>query len=134
MKFAISADSNEVCPHFGRAPQFSFVTIEDNKVIKTELLNNPGHTIGSLPKFINEQGAKIIITGGMGRRAIDFFKKYGIEVVLGVTGKIDDVINKILAGTLEGGESLCFPGAGKGFGVEKIHTEADDEHEHHHTN
>ena len=55
-----------------------------------------------------------------------------IEVIVGISGTIDDVIKKILDGTLEGGESLCAPGGGKGYGVEKIHTDADDDHEHHH--
>ncbi len=130
MIFAISNDSEEVYPHFGRAPFFSFIKVENNKVIEKKVLPNPGHTIGSLPKFINDNAAEFIITGGMGRRAIDYFKQYGIEVILGITGNIDEVINRILNGTLNGGESLCFPGGGKGFGVEKIHTEADDEYKH----
>jgi len=132
MKIAISTDSSNVCAHFGRAPEFTFVTIEDNQVLKTEVLQNPGHSVGSIPEFINQQGAKYMIAGGMGRRAEDFFNQYGIEVIVGISGKIDDVIKKILEGTLEGGESLCAPGGGKGYGVEKIHTEADDNHEHHH--
>ena len=73
-----------------------------------------------------------MIAGGMGRRAIQFFAQYGIEVIMGVQGPINQVIEKIIDGTLEGGESLCNPGGGKGFGVEKIHTDADDEHPHHH--
>ena len=86
MIFAISTDSNEVCPHFGKAPHFSFITIENNKILKKEIKANHEHTRGNLPKFIVEQGAMVIITGGMGRRAIDYFKQYGIKVVLGVTG------------------------------------------------
>jgi len=132
MKIAISTDGDEVCAHFGRAPQFSIITIEGNKVLEKEVLENPGHTVGSIPQFLNQNGAKIIITGGMGQRAIQFFAQYGIEVIMGVSGKINDVIEKILDGTLEGGESLCSPGAGKGFGVEKIHTEADNNLENHH--
>ncbi len=132
MKIAISTESGNVCAHFGRAPDFTFVTIEDNHVLKIEILQNPGHSVGSIPQFVNQQGAKYMIAGGMGRRAEAFFNQYGIEVIVGVTGKIDDVIKKILDGTLEGGESLCSPGVGKGFGVEKIHTDADDNHEHHH--
>ncbi len=132
MKIAISTDSGYVCPHFGRAPEFTFVTIENNQVIEKKVLQNPGHSVGSIPQFVNQQGAKYMIAGGMGRRAEAFFNQYGIEVILGVTGKIDDVIKKILDGTLEGGESLCAPGKGKGYGVEKIHTEADDNQEHHH--
>ena len=132
MKVAISTDSREVCPHFGRAPEFTFVSFEDNKVVDKKVLPNPGHTVGSIPQFINEQGASYIITGGMGHRAIGFFQQYGIDVIMGVTGTVDDVIKKIIDGTLEGGESLCAPGKGKGFGVEKIHTDADDNHNHHH--
>jgi predicted Fe-Mo cluster-binding NifX family protein len=132
MKIAISTDSDEVCAHFGRAPHFTFITIEGNKLIDRKLISNPGHSVGSIPQFINEQGGKCMIAGGMGGRAVQFFNQYGIDVIVGVTGKIDDVIRKILDGTLEGGESLCSPGVGKGFGIEKIHTEADDNKEHHH--
>ncbi|MHA1149725.1 MAG: NifB/NifX family molybdenum-iron cluster-binding protein [Promethearchaeota archaeon] len=132
MKIAISSEAGNVCAHFGRAPEFVFVTLEDNKVVKKEVLPNPGHTVGSIPQFINEKGAKYIITGGMGHRAVEFFNQYGIEPIVGVTGKVNDVIRKIIDGTLEGGESLCSPGLGKGFGIEKIHTEDDDIHGHHH--
>ena len=131
MIIAISTDGDEVCPHFGRAPQFSILNIENNKVLEKKVLSNPGHSVGSIPQFLNEQGANSIITGGMGHRAVQFFAEYGIDVIMGVTGKIGDVIEKILDGTLEGGESLCSPGVGKGFGVEKIHTEADDNNENH---
>ncbi|MFW9940407.1 MAG: NifB/NifX family molybdenum-iron cluster-binding protein [Candidatus Thorarchaeota archaeon] len=132
MKIAISSDSEDVCAHFGRAPEFTFITIENNQLVEKKVLQNPGHTVGSIPQFVNEQGAKCMITGGMGHRAQGFFNQYGIEVIMGISGKIDDVIKKILDGTLEGGESICSPGGGKGYGVEKIHTEADDNHEHHH--
>ena len=134
MKIAISTDSREVCPHFGRAPDFTFVTFEANKVVDKKILPNPGHTVGSIPQFINEQGASCMITGGMGHRAIGFFQQYGIEVIMGVSGTVDDVIRRIIDGTLEGGESICAPGKGKGFGVDKIHTEADDDNnnDHHH--
>ncbi len=134
MKVAISTDSGKVCGHFGRAPEFTFVTIEDNKVIDKKVLPNPGHAVGTIPQFINEQGANYMIAGGMGSRAVQFFGQYGIEVIVGVQGEIDEVIKKIINGTLEGAESLCSPGGGKGYGVEKIHTEADDNNSHHHHN
>ncbi|MBD3214188.1 MAG: dinitrogenase iron-molybdenum cofactor [Candidatus Lokiarchaeota archaeon] len=137
-KFAISTEGGRVSAHFGRAPQFTFVDIEDGKLVSKQILSNPGHTVGSIPQFVNEQGADCMIAGGMGRRAVQFFEQYGINVIMGIQGTIDEVIEKIKNGELEGGESLCAPGAGKGYGVEKIHTEADDEyrrdhqHEHHH--
>ena len=55
----------------------------------------------------------------MGRRASELFVQMGIQTFLGVSGRVEDVIAGILDGTLEGGDSLCSPGAGKGYGVEK---------------
>jgi predicted Fe-Mo cluster-binding NifX family protein len=132
LKIAICTESGNVAQHFGRAPEFIFVTIEDGKVIEKKSLSNPGHTVGSIPEFINGQGATCMITGGIGHRAIGFFNQYGIEVIRGVIGSVDDTIGKILDGTLEGGENICSPGVGKGYGVEKIHTEADDNYRNHH--
>ncbi|GAH92816.1 unnamed protein product, partial [marine sediment metagenome] len=47
----------------------TFVKIEDNKVIEKEVLQNPGHSVGSIPQFVNQQGATYMIAGGMGHRA-----------------------------------------------------------------
>jgi len=134
LKFAISTEVNRVSAHFGRAPIFTFVTIEDGEVVDKEALSNPGHTVGNIPQFVHDNGANCMIAGGMGGRAVQFFNQYGIDVITGVQGTIDEVIEKIKKNTLEGGESICAPGAGKGYGVDKIHTEADDEYRrnHHH--
>lgn len=107
MKFAISTEGDEVCPHFGHAPAFTFITIEDNKVVEKEVITSPSHSVGTIPKFVNDQKATYVISGGAGPMAIELFNQFGIEVILGVSGKIDDVIQAVLDGTLEGGESMC---------------------------
>jgi len=135
MKVAISTHSGNVYAHFGRAPEFTFITIENGQVIEKEVVSNPGHMVGSIPQFVHEKGAEYMIAGGMGQRAVAFFNQFGIETIVGITGPVDEVIKKILEGTLEGAESLCDPGVGKGHGVEKIHTEADEinrDHKHQH--
>ena len=119
MKIAISTDGEYVSPHFGRCPSFTIIEIEDEKLLKREIINNPGHSPGFLPQFLSERGIKYLIAGGVGRRATGVFREMGIETIVGVTGKIDDVIDKILKGELEGGESLCKPGRGRGYGIEK---------------
>jgi predicted Fe-Mo cluster-binding NifX family protein len=55
----------------------------------------------------------------MGMRATSFFEEYGIKTIVGVSGKIDEVITRLQKDALEGGASLCRPGAGKGYGLEK---------------
>ncbi|MBD3226932.1 MAG: dinitrogenase iron-molybdenum cofactor [Candidatus Lokiarchaeota archaeon] len=128
MIISISTDNGMVSAHFGRCPQFTLVKIdEEEKKYETKVIPNPGHQMGLIPKFLNEQGVDVVIAGGMGRRAIGFFNQYGIETIVGVTGSIDEVIQKILDGTLEGGKSLCSPGGGKGYGLDRT----DKDHTHH---
>ena len=64
-------------------------------------------------------------------RAQGFFTEEGIQTILGASGKIQDVIERLTQGTLKGGESLCSPGSGKGYGVEKA--VCDHPHEKHDT-
>ena len=119
MRIAISTDSGMVSAHFGRCPEFTIIEIEDGKLKKKETISNPGHHPGFLPQFLHDRGVTCIIAGGMGFRAQGLFAEKGIETIVGISGSIDEVIKSILAGTLKGGESLCKPGAGKGYGIEK---------------
>ena len=126
MRIAISTDSGYVSAHFGRCPEFTIVEIKDNKVINKEVIPNPGHTTGFLPKFLGEKGVSYVIAGGAGFRAQQFFNEFGIKLLTGIQGKVDDVINRLLKGELKGGESLCKPGEGKGYGIEKEDTHHKD--------
>ncbi|MCM8760935.1 MAG: NifB/NifX family molybdenum-iron cluster-binding protein [Candidatus Omnitrophica bacterium] len=119
MRIAISTDGDNVSAHFGRCPTFTIVDIKNGKVEKRESVANPGHQPGFIPQFLHERGVACIVAGGMGVRATGFFQEYGIKTIVGVSGRIDEVIEKFAQGKLEGGESLCRPGAGKGYGLDK---------------
>jgi predicted Fe-Mo cluster-binding NifX family protein len=119
MKVAISTDRGNVSAHFGRCPSFTLLEIQDGKVVGKEEIQNPGHQPGFLPEFLSNKGVTCIVAGGMGRRAMQFFEQAGIRWILGVQGPVDEVAAKLAQGLLESGESLCTPGAGKGYGVEK---------------
>ena len=123
MIVAISTESGRVCPHFGRAPQFTLIRVDDGKLIEKKIVSNPGHTVGNIPKFMHENNVNFMLTGGMGYRAKEFFNQYNIKTITGVEGSIDDIIKDVLNGKIKdlGGESLCTPGVGKGFGIEKVH-------------
>jgi predicted Fe-Mo cluster-binding NifX family protein len=119
MRIAISTEGNEVSPHFGRCPAFTIVEVADGKVVGRGVIPNPGHQPGFIPQFLHEKGVRLIVAGGMGPRAVALFEDLGMEAILGVGGNVDDVIDRFLSGSLTGGPSLCRPGAGKGYGVEK---------------
>ncbi len=124
MRVAISTDGNVVSAHFGRCPVFTIVDIENGKVTGKTEVANPGHQPGFIPQFLREKGAEYIIAGGMGPRAMSLCEELGIKAIVGISGKIDDVIEQIINGTLRSGESLCKPGSGKGYGLNK--TECED--------
>jgi len=127
MKIAISTDGEYVSAHFGRCPSFTLVDIENGKLISKKVIDNPGHHPGYLPQFLSEKGVNCMVAGGMGMRAKELFKDANIDTILGVEGKIDSIIDKIISDTLEGGKSLCKPGAGKGYGIDKTECEHDKE-------
>ena len=118
-KLAIATENGEVALHFGRCPQFTVVEIEKGKVIKKEIVDNPGHQAGYLPKFLNDMGVNYMIAGAMGPMAQDYFKEYKINVIVGVQGKIDKVISDFIEDRIELGESLAKPGEGKGYGIDR---------------
>ena len=119
MRIAISTEGNAVFPHFGHSPVFTIIDVVDGNIIRREVVPNPGHQPGFIPRFLHEREVHVVVTGGMGARAQDIFQELGMETVLGVSGNVDEVIERFLAGTLAGGASLCDHGSGKGHGVEK---------------
>lgn len=127
MRVAISIDRDYVSAHFGRCPSFTIIELNDGKITEKELIQNPGHQPGFLPQFLKQKGVECIVAGGMGVRAQGLFVESGIKIILGAQGKIDEVIDQLQKGTLKSGESLCKPGAGKGYGLDK--TQCDHPHE-----
>lgn len=110
MRIAISTDDKNglestTSHHFGRCPCYVFVDFEGIKITTVNSVDNPfyeKHEPGQVPGFIHENGANVMISGGMGRRAIDFFDQFGIQVATGASGKVADVIQAYLDGKLSG--------------------------------
>jgi predicted Fe-Mo cluster-binding NifX family protein len=135
LKIAISTDNNSVSEHFGRCPEFTVIIIENKQIIEQKIIDNPGHQPGFLPEFLAKLGVQAIIAGGMGQRALDLFAQQNIKPILGISGKIEDVIKQLLEDRLVGGESSCSPGVGKGYGLDKTectHSNSDNEENCHH--
>ncbi|MDP8257815.1 MAG: NifB/NifX family molybdenum-iron cluster-binding protein [Candidatus Aadella gelida] len=130
MRIAISTEGDDVSAHFGRCPSFTIVDIGDGAITGKEVINNPGHHPGFLPKFLHDKGVNCIIAGGMGARAEQLFAEQGIERIVGISGTIDNVVKEVVGGTLKGGESLCKPGAGKGYGLDKTECDHANEEDH----
>jgi predicted Fe-Mo cluster-binding NifX family protein len=111
-KIALACEDNQglsgqISQHFGRCPCYLIVDAEGNEVQKTDIVDNPyfnNHIPGKVPQFIKEQGAQVMIAGGMGPRAIDMFTSFGIEVVTGAIGNTGNVLQAYLRGEISGVE------------------------------
>jgi predicted Fe-Mo cluster-binding NifX family protein len=112
MRIAVSADTKQgldsvVSPHFGRCPHFILVDVDDHHVRAVEEVDSPfygHHQPGQVPGFINSLGARVMLTGGMGSRAIMFFQQFGIEGVTGAYGTVRQSVEGYLGGQLQGAE------------------------------
>jgi predicted Fe-Mo cluster-binding NifX family protein len=96
--------------HFGHCEQFAFVTVDkDSKNITAkEMLTPPPHEPGVLPKWAADNGANLIIAGGMGPRAQQLFEQNNVKVVIGAPAESpENLVTAWLNGTLQSGQNVC---------------------------
>ena len=110
MRIAISAQDNHgldstIAQHFGRCPYYVFVDIEGEEITQVAAQPNPffsAHQPGQVPAFIKSQNADMMITGGIGRRAIALFEQYQIQIFSGANGTAREALTQALGGNLPG--------------------------------
>lgn len=107
MKIVVASMGNEVAGHFGHCENFIFFDTEDGKIVSENSVPNPGHRPGFSPNFLADNGAEVIISGGMGGGAVDIFNERGVEVIVGATGESRAAVEKYLAGELVSTGSVC---------------------------
>jgi len=105
MRICFTSDQNNgldsvMSYHFGRCPYFIIVDIDENgNVSDVESIPNPladEHNPGELPSFMKSKGVDVIITGGMGPKAQQYFASFGIKPVIGAYGRVKDVLEEYL--------------------------------------
>lgn len=108
MKIAIPLAGGKLCTHFGHCQEFAFVSVTDGKITGIAKKTPPPHEPGVFPAWLAQEGADIILAGGMGERAQALFQQNGIKVVSGVpAGAPEEVVKAYLKGTLTTGANPC---------------------------
>jgi predicted Fe-Mo cluster-binding NifX family protein len=110
MKIAIPLADGKLAMHFGHCEQFALVDVVTTakRILKREDVEAPPHQPGLLPSWLAEQGATMIIAGGMGQRAQHLFAEQGIQVVIGANAEIPEkLVADYLTGALTCGENIC---------------------------
>jgi predicted Fe-Mo cluster-binding NifX family protein len=120
---AISEDGTTISQHFGRAPYYVVLTVEDGKVVNRERRDKAGHhTFGggkhsetapgerhgfdagaqsrhaAMAQSIDD--CKVLIAGGMGWGAYESLKSRGIETVVTDVENIEEAVKLYLQGKL----------------------------------
>ena len=107
LRIAVASNGSAVAGHFGHCETFVFFDTEDGRIVAENPVPNPGHKPGFLPNFLADNGAKVIIAGGMGGGAVDIFNERGVEVILGAQGNVRENVAAYLAGKLQSTGSVC---------------------------
>ncbi len=110
MRYAIPVTGGRLSDHFGHCEHFAMIDVDDatKTIVRTEYLQPPPHQPGVLPAWLAEEGANIVIAGGMGSRAQGLFAQNRIDVIVGARG--DDPEALVLAhlqGGLATGDNVC---------------------------
>jgi len=133
MRIAISASqadlSSPVDPRFGRSPYIIFVdpdTMEFEAVENPYFASSSGAGIQSA-QLIADKGALAVLTGSCGPNAFQVLQAAGVEVIIGVTGTVEEAVKQYKAGQFQPSMQPNVPfhfgmgggwgGAGGGYGT-----------------
>ncbi|MDD2524338.1 MAG: P-loop NTPase [Endomicrobiaceae bacterium] len=101
IKIAITYENGEVFQHFGHTEQFKVYTVENGKVISSEVIPTNGSGHSSLAGILKNLGINTLICGGIGGGAKNALNEQGIDLFPGASGNADEQINSFLAGSMK---------------------------------
>ena len=100
MKFAVTYENGQVFQHFGHTEAFKVFTVEDGKIVASEVVSSNGQGHGALAGVLFNLGIEALICGGIGMGARMALAQAGIEVFGGVSGDVDAAAEAFAAGNL----------------------------------
>jgi predicted Fe-Mo cluster-binding NifX family protein len=101
MKVAITTNGNKVNGHFGSCDTFTLVELENGTINNKQVVGTEGNHHGSLPGYLSSLGVNVVISGGMGDGAKQKLSQLGIEIITGIQGTIDEIIEQYKEGNLK---------------------------------
>ena len=132
MKIAVTSTGanldNTVDPRFGRCAYFIILETDS---MAFESVENPNISLGSgagiqSAQLIAEKDVQTILTGNCGSNAFQTFRAAGIQVIVGVSGSVNDVVERFRRGDFSASPepnvtSHFGMGASKNFNVEPFY-------------
>jgi predicted Fe-Mo cluster-binding NifX family protein len=108
MNIAIPIHGNRVMPRFGCTREMMIVTVEDGRIVSSKrVIVNP-QTWVSFPARLAEEGVSVMICGGIHPRFQQALQGQNIQLVWGVVGDWQEVLQAYLNGTLQTNPAFCL--------------------------
>ena len=106
--FAIPVVDGKLSSHFGHCEHFAFIETEKGSIKGSSFQTPPAHEPGILPVWLHDQGADIIIAGGIGAQAEQILSQKGIKVITGAPMDApESLVNQYLSDSLIIGGNVC---------------------------
>ncbi|MFY9605352.1 MAG: NifB/NifX family molybdenum-iron cluster-binding protein [Thermoplasmata archaeon] len=91
---------DKVSEHFGRAPTFTVVDTESEKVTVIENRSDHMGGTGKPPEQIKNTGCSVVLGCGLGPNAVSMLRSYGIQTYVGARGSAKEAIDQFNRGEL----------------------------------
>ena len=101
MKIAVTCENGQVFQHFGHTPGFAVFEVEEGKIVAEKMISSGSSGHGALAGVLALESINVLICGGIGGGAINALANAGIEVIGGAEGNVREVVEALLAGTLQ---------------------------------
>jgi predicted Fe-Mo cluster-binding NifX family protein len=105
MNIAIPIHGNRVMPRFGYTREIIVVTVEDGRIVSRKRVKITWQTFLSL---LASERVSALICGGIHPRFQEMIERQNIQLVWGVIGEWQDVLQAYLDGTLQTNPSFCL--------------------------
>ena len=107
MNIAIPIYGTRVMPRFGFTRELMVVTVEDGTILSKKRLTMPSDMFHTLPTMLAAERVSVMICGGIHPRFQKALQQQHIQLVWGVVGEWQEVLQAYLAGTLRSNPSFC---------------------------
>ena len=109
-KIAVPTRDGVVDDHFGHCEGYTIFTIGDEGTIKArETLPSPSGCgcKSNIASVFQQAGVTVMLAGNMGGGALTVLSAHGITVFRGCSGRVQDVVEAYLAGTISDSGDSC---------------------------
>lgn len=101
MRIAVTYENGNIFQHFGHTEQFKLYDVENGVIKNEQIVDTLGSGHGALAGFLAQNGAEVLICGGIGGGAQNALAQAGIRLYGGVNGSADDAVKALISGTLD---------------------------------